>query len=255
MFVISLQSGSNGNCYYVEAGGVRLLVDAGISGEQARQRLAQHGLEIRNVEGVLISHDHADHTRSMGVYQRKFGLPIYATTRTFRLAGVTQSLGKIDEVRHFEAGSVLRLNGLAVETVRTPHDGIDGVAFVFDDGRRRLGILTDLGHVFSGLDRVIGSLDAVILESNYDPQMLEEGPYPAFLKQRIRGPRGHLSNLEAAQLLRTAAGPRLKWACLGHLSQENNRPEVALHTHRRVLGDRLHLCLAGRYEATDVLEV
>jgi phosphoribosyl 1,2-cyclic phosphodiesterase len=129
------------------------------------------------------------------------------------------------------------------------------VVFVVDDGKHRLGILTDLGHVFTGLDDLIASLDAVLLESNYDPQMLAQGPYPAWLKTRISGPAGHLSNFEAAELLQKVALARLKWACLGHLSRDNNTPELALATHRKMLGDRLPLHLATRYQVSDVLEV
>lgn len=254
MLVVALQSGSNGNCYYLEAGGARLLVDAGISGRQVERRLAQRGLDVRQVDALLISHDHRDHACAMGIYQRKFHLPIYATARTFQMANVMYRLGPIDRLHTFVAGASLRFKRLTVHTVPTSHDCADGVAFVFDDGRTRLGILTDLGHVFPELREILGSLDAVILESNYDPWMLQNGPYPEYLKQRISGPRGHLSNAEAAELLR-GAGSRLKWACLAHLSEENNCPKLALRTHRRILGDRLTLCLASRYEATDVLEV
>ncbi|MHC4400336.1 MAG: MBL fold metallo-hydrolase [Planctomycetota bacterium] len=254
MLTLSLQSGSNGNCIYVEAGGVRLLVDAGISGSQAEERLAACGRDIRSVDAVLISHDHADHSRALGIYQRKFGLPVYVTQKTLSAANRRCSLGRMQNLHYFRAGSVLRIGEVSVHSIPTPHDGADGVAFVVDDGRRRLGILTDLGHVFDGLEAVVGSLDAVFLESNHDRQMLATGPYPAFLKRRIRGPGGHLSNLEAARLL-AAADRRMRWACLAHLSEENNHPEVALDTHRQILGNRLPLHVAGRYEATDVFEV
>ncbi len=255
MIVISLQSGSNGNCIFVEADGVRLLFDAGISGRQAQMRLAAHGRDIASVDAVLISHDHADHTRSMGIYQRKFGLPVHVTRRTLQAARAKYSLGRLHDLRHFQAGRVLQFGGIRVETIPTPHDGADGVAFVVDDGRRRLGILTDLGHVFRDLETVIRSLDAVFLESNYDPRMLAEGPYPPFLKRRIRGPGGHLSNLEAAELLRASAAERMQWACLAHLSEQNNRPELALKTHRDVLAGRFPMHVASRYEATEVLEL
>ena len=254
MRIISLQSGSNGNCVYVEAGGVKLLFDAGISGAQVQQRLALHGRDVAAVDAVLISHDHVDHSRSMGILHRKFGLPIYATAETYQAAS-RYRLGKIADLRHFRSGETLRFGKVLVETIATPHDAQDGVVFVVDDGQRRLGILTDLGHVFTGLDAVIASLDAVLLESNYDPEMLAHGSYPAWLKARIAGPAGHISNFEAAELLRTAASSRLKWACLGHLSQDNNTPQLALATHRKILGQRLPLGVATRYEASDVMEV
>ncbi len=253
MRLISLQSGSNGNCIYVEANGVKLLFDAGISGSQVKERLAQHGRDATAVNAVLISHDHIDHSRRMGVLHRKFGLPIYATAKTYQ-AAKRYALGEIADLRHFVAGETVQIGKVMVETIPTPHDAEDGVVFVVDDGKHRLGILTDLGHVFDGLADVIASLDAVLLESNYDTDMLANGSYPEWLKERIVGPAGHISNVEAAELL-LAASKRMKWACLGHLSHDNNTPELALATHRTILGDRLPLFLATRYEASGVMEI
>ncbi len=255
MRIISLPSGSNGNCVYVEAGGVRLLFDAGISGRQAQLRLAALGRNITEVDALLISHDHRDHSRSMGIFQRKFGHPLCVTEKTLAAAGASTDLGRIDDIRYFRAGETLWFGEVKVETIRTPHDGIDGVGFVVDDGRKRVGILTDLGHVFDGLAVAVRSLDAVFIESNYDPALLANGPYPEFLKRRIQGPGGHISNTEAAELLCAALDGRLSWACLAHLSEENNDPELALRTHRGILGGQFPLYVAGRYEATSVLEV
>lgn len=254
MRATSLQSGSNGNCVYVETDGVGLVFDAGISGRQAELRLAACGRDIRRAAALIVSHDHADHVRCAGIYQRKFGLPIHVTRKTLRAAAF-YPLGRMHDVRPFQAGSTLRFGSVTVETIPTAHDGADGVAFVVDDGRRRLGILTDLGHAFDGLDAIVRSLDAVLIESNYDPDMLAGGPYPRFLKERIRGPGGHLSNVEAAELLRAAAGKRMSWACLAHLSEQNNDPDLALRTHRKIVGRRLPLHVASRYHATDVMEV
>lgn len=253
MKVISLQSGSNGNCIYVEADGVKLLVDAGLSGIQVKERLSLHGRDVADIDAVLISHDHVDHSRSMGIYHRMFDVPIYITAETY-YATSRYRLGKVNDIRHFLAGETLKFGNVAVETISTPHDGVDGVVFVIDDGRHRLGILTDLGHVFSDLEAVISSLDAVLLESNYDPDMLANGSYPDWLKERILGPGGHISNLEAAELLRASASKRMKWACLAHLSHDNNNPDLALETHRRVL-NTLPLFVATRYGPTGVLEV
>ncbi len=234
---------------------MRLLFDAGISGKQAQLRLAEHGRDIRDVQAVLISHDHSDHCRSLGIFQRKFGLPVYVTPRTLLQAGARGSLGKLDRIEHFAAGSLLQFGHVTVETIPTPHDGVDGVAFVVDDGEQRLGILTDLGHIFRGLPELLGSLDALLLESNYDPRMLASGWYPAHLKRRIRGPGGHLSNEEAATLVSVSTNGRLRWLCLGHLSQENNTPQRALAAHREILGDQVPIHVASRYEVSGVLEV
>jgi phosphoribosyl 1,2-cyclic phosphodiesterase len=254
MQIISLQSGSNGNCIYVEADGVKLLFDAGISGSRVKERLAGHDRDAASVDAVLISHDHADHSRSMGVLHRKFHLPIYVSAETHRAAS-RYGLGEIEDLRHFCSGETLRFGKVRVETFATPHDGVDGVVFVVDDGRRRLGILTDLGHVFTDLEGIIKSLDAVLLESNYDPEMLANGNYPQWLKKRIEGPGGHISNIEAAEILQSAASKRMKWVCLAHLSHDNNSPALALATHRRILGNRLPIIIATRYKATGVLEI
>ncbi len=254
MIAISLQSGSNGNCTYIESGGVRLLFDAGISGVRAERRLASHGREIRDVDALIISHDHTDHIASAGIFGRKYGIPMYVTRKTLAAAERKRDLGRLSDVSLFEAGGALRFGSICVETIPTPHDGVDGVAFVIVAEGKRLGVLTDLGHAFDGLAELIGDLDAVFLESNYDPDMLARGPYPPFLKQRIRGKAGHLSNSEAASLLERN-GSRLNWACLAHLSEQNNTPEVALETSRRVLNNGLPLFVASRYEVGPPLEV
>jgi phosphoribosyl 1,2-cyclic phosphodiesterase len=256
MIAISLQSGSSGNSIYVETGGVRLLFDAGISGIQAAERLAAHGRNIRQVDAVIISHDHGDHIRHAGVFHRKFGLPIYTTPATLAAAASRCTLGALRDVRHFRSSDRLTFGAVVVHAIPTPHDGADGSAFVVESDGKRLGIMTDLGHVFEDLISLVSSLDAVFLESNYDPDMLAAGPYPAYLKQRIRGPRGHLSNREAAELLRSAAeAKRLKWACLSHLSEQNNHPDVALKTHRTILSDCLTLYTADRYQVSDIFSI
>ena len=253
MITFSLQSGSNGNAVFVEAYGVRLLFDAGISGKQAQLRMAEHGYDIRDVTALVISHDHVDHIRCAGIYQRKFGLPICVTPTTFHSA--TCDLGPVEDVRHFAAGETLKFGRVKIHTVPTPHDGADGVAFVVEAGRKRLGILTDLGHPFAALPEVLSELDAVYLESNYDPGMLDTGPYPAYIKKRIRGNGGHLSNPEAAELAKPFVGKRLRWLALAHLSEINNSPEVALGTHKEVIGSSFPIHVASRYEVGPVLEV
>ncbi len=255
MIVISLQSGSNGNCLYVESRGIRLLVDAGISARQAEDRLLARGREIRGIDALLISHDHTDHTRSMGTFQRKFSLPVYITEKTLSAVRHRTRLGKVSDIQSFIAGDSIQLAHVTVETLPTPHDGVDGVGFVIDDGERRLGVLTDLGHVFDGLSDVLKTLDAIVIESNYDPAMLERGGYPEHLKQRIRGPGGHLSNRESAELLSGLSAGNLRWACLAHLSEKNNAPDLAIQAHRELCGDELMLYVASRYQASECIEV
>ena len=255
MKIVSLQSGSNGNCFYVESGNVRLLFDAGISGKKAEERLARHGRDIRDVDALFISHDHSDHTKSVGIFQRKYGMPVYITPRTLKAVNRNQKIGKLERVRLFTAGSSQTFGSVTVHSVPTPHDSVDGVAFVVEDNEHRVGILTDLGHAFEGLKEVLQSLDAVVIESNYDSEMLETGPYPEHLKQRIRGDGGHLSNEDSAKLLKRFASARMKWACLCHLSEENNQPERAKAIHERILGDEFPIHVASRYDASDIYEL
>ncbi|TWU58811.1 putative metallo-hydrolase YycJ [Rubripirellula tenax] len=250
MEVITLQSGSSGNCVFVEADGVRLLFDAGISARQAELRLAQHGRDICDIDALVISHDHRDHSTGIGTFHRKFGLPVYVTAKTFQEVRRRIKIGPVSDLRHFVAGDTLSFGPVKVETHSTPHDAADGVVFVVEDSQHRFGLLTDLGHVFEGLGELMSTLDAVLIESNYDPDMLDRGPYPEFLKHRIRGPKGHLSNLDCAMLLKKAVRDRLRWACLGHLSETNNDPEVAMRTHHEILGAEFPLRCADRKAAS-----
>ena len=247
MEVISLQSGSAGNCIFVRSGDTRLLFDAGISGRTAELRLAQYGYDIRDCAGVVISHEHCDHISGIGTFHRRFGLPVYASSRTWNATRAKPSTGCVENPKNFAPGKPFQIGSLRIETIRTPHDAIEGVCFVIEDleSGKRFGLLTDLGHVFSGLRKVIDGLDAVLIESNYDDAMLRRGPYPKRLKDRISGNRGHISNADAAELLDKCAA-QLQWVCLGHLSAENNTPDVALSTHREKYGDRFPIFCADR---------
>ena len=252
MWTFALQSGSNGNAIFVEAGDTRLLIDAGISGRQAKLRLAEHGRDIRDVDAVLISHDHCDHVRHAGVYHRLFKLPIYLTPATQRHA--QGYLGKCPGIKHFQAQTRFTIGDLTIDAIPTPHDAADGVAFVLSHDGKRLGIFTDLGHPFAALPEALASVDAAYLESNYDVGMLASGPYPVHLRRRISGGAGHISNDQAAELLR-ACGGRLKWAALAHLSHENNTAELALEASRRAIGRDFPLAVATRHSATQLFEV
>ncbi len=251
MISFSLQSGSNGNSIYVETSDARLLFDAGISGRQAQLRMAHYGRDINKVQALIISHEHNDHIRCAGIYHRKFDLPVYVTRRTLVAA---ENLGPISQVEHFNAGQTLSFGRTKVHTLRTPHDGADGVAFVVQKGRKRLGIFTDLGHIFEELPEWLNSVDAAFLESNYDPQLLKTGDYPTWLKRRISGKRGHLSNPEAAKLARECSR-RLKTLALAHLSEHNNTPELALKLAQTKAEGKYQVNLAPRSGPGPILEV
>ena len=253
MITFSLQSGSNGNAIYVESNGVRLLFDAGISGRLAERRMARYGRDIRDLDAVIISHDHRDHVRCAGVYQRKFGLPIYITRPSLEAAAAWCDLGQLTDVRHFRSGDLLTFGDTTVRTIRTAHDAVDGVAFVVEGDGRRLGILSDLGHPFEGLLDILESVDGAYLECNYDPDMLEAGEYPPRVRARIKGPGGHLSNDESAELLRACNRERPQWLAVAHLSAENNRPDLAIEAQHRAVGRSYPVYLAPRDGCSELL--
>lgn len=231
MEVLVLQSGSRGNCVYVESDGVAILLDAGISARQVQLRLTEYGKRLDSVRAVVISHSHRDHIGHVAVYQRKLQLPTFMTKDGRRV------VRDLDEglCRFFSPNEQLAFEHLVVEPIMTPHDAPSSLAFVVSDQKHRLAVLTDLGHPFPQLQEVLASVDAAILESNYDPVLLAEGDYPERLQERIRGPGGHLSNKEAALLVKKH-GRHLRWICLAHLSQHNNTPETAYNTYRKVVG-------------------
>lgn len=253
MQTFSVQSGSNGNCIYVEAAGARLLFDAGVSGSCTARRMAERDRDIREVQGVIVSHDHIDHIQCAGILQRKFGIPIFVSKRTLAATGCR--LGRLSDVRHFESGSTLEFGRVRVHTIRTPHDAADGVAFVVECEGRKLGILTDLGHPFPGLGLILEELDAAYLECNYDPYMLEHGTYAEPLKARIRGDGGHLSNNEAAALLKSCSRKRPRWIAVAHLSEDNNHPHLAHEAQYAAVGRSYPVFHASRYGCSPMLAV
>lgn len=231
---------------------MRLLFDAGLSGRRSADRMRIHNRDIKKVDALIISHDHADHVGCAGVLQRLFRFPLYITEPTYRAS--KQAIGHVYDLRHFVSGETLHFKDVKVHTIRTPHDAVDGVAFVVEHAGKRLGIFTDLGHTFLELRAALETVDAAYVESNYDPHLLETGPYHRDLKQRIRGGSGHISNDEAGGLV-AGHGGRMQWMALAHLSAENNHPDVAMRTARRIIGERMPIHLASREEASPALHV
>lgn len=254
MIVIPLQSGSTGNCIFVETQCGSLLFDAGISARCVESRLARVGKSIADVEALFITHEHSDHIRCAHIYSKKFHLPIYITPKTYSRAKKRFNLEGLPGLQYFTPGDTISIGKIKIKSIPTPHDSIDGSVFVVSDGRLNVGIFTDLGHVFQSLRDVLPFLDGIYIESNYDPEMLKNSSYPAFLKKRITGPGGHISNRDSANLIAKHRSDRLQWICLGHLSEENNTPEKVLSAHRKKLGDTLPIGIASRYDLGPVFE-
>ena len=233
-----LSSGSAGNCVWVQGGGTEILIDCGISARMTAERLADVGLELNGVRAAVCTHGHGDHIKGADVLARRRGIEIYGTPRTLASIVGTPPPELLHEI---VPGSRFAIGGLCISSVPTMHDAPGSSAFVIDDGETRLGVLTDLGIVTESVSRAFENLDGLILEMNHDEKMLEDGPYPWFLKRRIAGAGGHLSNRQSAELLERIAHPGLRHLTLAHLSEENNRPDRAMDAAMKALS-RLGLC-------------
>lgn len=230
-----LASGSSGNCIYIESKGTRVLVDAGISRKSVQERLAQIGVGLDAIAGLCITHDHSDHTAGIPVLTGRHRLPLYATYGTSTT--VESNAKKHFEWNLFEAGCAFGIGALTFEAFTVPHDAGDPVGFVVSDGERRLGIATDMGEVPDMVAHHLKGCHALILEFNHDRDLLLNSSRPWMVKQRILGRRGHLSNVQACDLLRSVAGDQLRTLFLAHLSEECNTPALARGCAAEVLRD------------------
>lgn len=238
-----LGSGSAGNCAYVETEETRILVDAGFSLRQIRQRLASIGRTPENLTGILVTHEHSDHIRGLGLLNQKLGIPVYCNRPT-REAIELQLQARLDCCL-FETSASFEIGDVLVETFTIPHDAQDPVGFLLRSNGANIGFLTDLGHVTKlVLDRM-SPANAVVLEANHDVKMLQNNVRrPWSLKQRILGRHGHLSNDAAADTAEQMMSDRLRHLYLGHLSRECNRPELAY----QVVDERLRKIGAGHVQ-------
>ena len=227
-----LTSGSAGNSLWLRGGGVEVLVDCGLSARRIAYRLADVGADVDEVQAVVCTHGHGDHVQGAAVLARRHGLEILGTEPTL---GSLRGEPPLERLRPFACGGRFSVGRLRFESVATMHDCPGSCAFVVSDGETRLGVVTDLGVVTAGVVRALEGVDGLILEMNHDEIMLRDGPYPAFLKRRIAGSLGHLSNRQAADMLARLAHPGLQHLTLAHLSQENNRPAAALEAAEGVL--------------------
>jgi phosphoribosyl 1,2-cyclic phosphodiesterase len=234
----SLGSGSGGNALVVEAAGSRLLVDCGLALRDAERRLERLGLLAADLAAIVVTHEHSDHLDGVFPLARRYGLRVYLTHGTLVAAGDAAfgegapgyGLSVIDSHAPFAVG------GIEVHPFPVPHDAREPVQYVLCDGDRRLGVLTDTGAPTRHVQDMLTGCDALVLECNHDPALLANGPYPGWLKTRIGGGYGHLPNHQAAALLASLDRSRLKHLVAAHLSQQNNRPELARAALAAVMG-------------------
>ncbi len=252
--VAVLASGSRGNATYVSDGSTAILIDAGLSGIQIQHRMAEKGLDPKDLDAIVVSHEHTDHIQGVGVLARRFNLSVHVNDPTWKASA--KSLGKLPRVCPFSCGQAFSIGGLSIHPFSVSHDATDPAGFAIGANGTKLGVATDLGIVTGVVRTHLEETDILILEANHDPQMLVDGPYPWPLKQRIRGRSGHLSNEDAALLLETLRHDRLAHVILAHLSEENNTPDIARKTVETVLtGTQTTLHVADQRSGSRVISL
>jgi len=253
-----LGSGSSGNSTYVRGGNTHVLVDAGFSGRSIADRLAKVGVEPESIAGIVVTHEHGDHTAGIGVFARRHGTPLYMTDRT--RDACARLLRGPERIESYQAGRPFLIGDLRVEPFLTVHDAADpvGVAVVDECTGLRLGIATDLGRPTVQIRHALSACDVLVLEANHDEVLLHTSAYPVSVKRRIASSHGHLSNQAAARLVTELMHPRLAGVILAHLSNECNRPELAMEVvgaSLEKLGWLGHLEVAPQHEPTALIDV
>lgn len=255
----SLYSGSSGNCLYVEEGDTKIIIDAGVSGKKIESALKTINVSAEEINGLLVTHDHIDHTKSLGVLSRRYNIPIYANNGTWAVA--RPSLGKLSDenIRVFKTMNTLCIGDLNIDSFPVVHDAGEPVGFSIHNGYKKISIITDTGIITDDIFTSISNSDLLFIESNHDVEILKLGRYPYYLKKRILGDHGHLSNDAAANTILQLVLKGLRKIVLAHLSEENNFPELAYETTTVLLrennvsvGDEVNVEVASRFNPSSI---
>lgn len=228
----SLSSGSSGNCQYIETDNTKILIDAGLSGKRIETLLSSIGVCPTTLDGIFVTHEHIDHSKGVGIFSRRYNLPIYANSNTW--IGMSKIIGEVKEnnTKVFISEKDININDLTIHPFKTSHDALEPVGYNIFYKKTKISIMTDTGWVNDNMKNKIKDSHLYFIESNHDVKMLREGSYPWPLKQRIMSTKGHLSNDDAGMILADVLRGNREIVLLAHLSQDNNRPEVAQETVR-----------------------
>lgn len=258
----SIASGSSGNSIFAGTEHTRILIDAGLSGKCIQDELKQMKEDGQNIDALFITHEHTDHIKGAGVISRRFDIPIYATQGTWD--AMEDKIGKVSHKNkcYVYEGETCVINDMCIRPFAIPHDAAEPVGYNIFAGKHKITIATDLGHVTDKMKEHLLDSSILLLESNYDVDMLERGPYPRALKQRISGNHGHISNVTAGEVLKDVVSGKMKHVFLGHLSQDNNIPYLAFETVERILnqyhikvGQYFSMDMATRYSRSRMVEL
>ena len=257
----SLYSGSSGNSLFIENNNTKILVDAGVSGKKIIEGLDSINVNPEEIDAILVTHEHSDHVQSLGTFSKKFDIPVYANSNTW--SKIPKEIEKIGEknVFTFKTSEDFTIGDLVIHPFRTPHDAIESCGFNIYDGKTKMSIATDLGHVTPEIQNCLNGSKFVLLEANYEPEVLRICSYPYLLKSRIAGPNGHLSNNMAGETISKLIESGLATVMLGHLSKESNFPEMAYQTvlseleNRKFKKGTVDLSVASRFEPSKLVEI
>lgn len=264
MKLCSIASGSSGNCIYIGNDNTNLLVDVGISGKRIERGLYSIDVDPKSIDGILITHEHSDHVSGLGVMARRYGVPIYGTPQTIQSILQIKSIGKIEDdlFRCVDPDESFEINDMVVNPFSISHDASNPVCYTFHSNGKKIGVATDLGKYDDYIISNLKDSDVLLLEANHDVNMLQVGSYPYYLKKRILGDKGHLSNDNSGRLICELLHDKLKCVFLGHLSNENNYPELAYETvkvelesnHQDIMA-HMSLKVAKREEPSDYIMI
>jgi phosphoribosyl 1,2-cyclic phosphodiesterase len=251
LFISSLNSGSNGNCYYIGNENEAILIDAGISCRETEKRMKRAGLSMQKLKAIFISHEHNDHINGLRVLSKKYQLPVFITAATQRF-GNLELEKKL--VKRFKADQPIVIGGLRITAFKKEHDAGDPHSFIVASSSVKIGIITDIGIACKQVISNFRQCHAAFLEANYDEDMLMNGSYPYYLKKRISDGKGHLSNIQALELFKKHRPPHMSHLILSHLSKNNNDPKIVTGLFQQHAGTT-NIIIASRYQETEVYSI
>ncbi|MDR1747768.1 MAG: MBL fold metallo-hydrolase [Spirochaetaceae bacterium] len=257
-----LFSGSGGNCVYLATGNSAVLIDAGLPGTKIEEALKGIGISPSSINGIFITHEHSDHIKGAGILCRRHGIPLFATAGTWEDMDARSALGRVSGEQRFivPENRPFEFRDLTVVPFTIPHDAANPVGYSFIAGGRKATVATDIGHISETVREHIAGSEVLLIEANHDEQMLLEGTYPAYLKRRITGQTGHLSNVSCGEALAELSSSGIRHVFLGHLSEANNIPSLAYHTVEKILirdgtSAAISLHVANRYSPSAFLRL
>ena len=251
----SLYSGSSGNSSLVQSKNINILIDAGVSGKKIVDALASINVGIENISAIIVTHEHSDHTQSIATLSKKYNIPVYANKKTWDAMNDKKEKISKENICYFNNNKPFTLNDITVFPFDIPHDAADPCGFSISDNESKISVATDIGHMTTSILDNIKNSNFLLLEANYEPDVLKCSSYPFHLKERIASPIGHLSNIEAGKTINYLADFGVKNIMLGHLSKENNFPELAYNSVLEQINDKdLNLSVASRFEPSPIFD-